>query len=385
MTGVDWLIVVFTALLAIFGYSQGFIVGLLSLVGFVVGAFLGTRLAPLILPGGSHSQYAPVFGLLGALLGGGALATGLEGVGSRLRSAVSLPGLRTLDGLFGAALTACMALGIAWVIGAVAVQSVGSRPLRADIQRSAILRELNDLLPPSGSILHVLARIDQLPSVHGPVAAVPAPTRGILATPGVKAAGASVVRVVGTACGLGVEGSGWVAGSQLVVTNAHVVAGEGDTHVQVRGAGPGLPAHAVLFDPHDDIAVLAVAGLHAPALSLTADPRPGTAAGILGYPLDGAFDREPGRIGDTQSVSTEDAYGNGPVVRSVTSLRGRVRPGNSGGPIVDAAGHVLATVFAALTGPVHSGGFAVPNAIVEQGLRLARSRRASVSTRQCAG
>jgi S1-C subfamily serine protease len=284
-------------------------------------------------------------------------------------------------------LTACVGLGIAWIIGAIAVQSAGSQNLRGDIQRSAILRGLNELLPPSGPILNALSRFDPLPSVRGPAADVPAPQRGILATPGVRDARPSVVRVVGTACGLGIEGSGWVAGPGLVVTNAHVVAGETDTVVQIGGASPGLPARAVAFDPHDDIAVLRVAALHEPALKLEPNPRSGTAAAILGYPLDGPFDAEPGRLGQTQVVNTEDAYGNGPIQRSITSLRGKVRPGNSGGPMVDAAGSVVATVFAAITGAGGGsrGGFAVPNALVSTQLGIARSRNHAVSTQGCAG
>jgi S1-C subfamily serine protease len=396
VTTIDWLIVGFTALLAFYGYLQGFIVGALSLAGFAVGAFLGTRLGPLLLPSGSHSQYAPVFGLVGALLAGGMLASGLEGVGLRARSALRLPGVRAVDGLLGAALTACVGLGIAWIVGAVALQSTGSRPLRKDIQRSAILTELNQLLPPSGPILHALARFDPLPSVRGPAAEVPAPTRGILATPGVRAARRGVVRVLGSACGLGVEGSGWIAGHDLVVTNAHVVAGETDTTVQPQGQTPGLPAQAVMFDPHDDVAVLRVPGLTGTQLKLAAAPRAGTAAGILGYPLDGPYDARPGRLGQTRAVQTEDAYGNGPVLRSIASLRGRVRPGNSGGPMVDAAGHVVATVFAAITNgsssggaspsssSSSSGGFAVPNAIVGRKLRAA-ARGGTVGTGACAG
>jgi S1-C subfamily serine protease len=365
VTWVDWLIVAFTALLAIYGYVQGFIVGVLSLIGFALGAFIGTRLAPLVLSGGAHSQYAPLFGLLGALIAGGVLASGFEGLGLRARAVLRLPGLRTVDGMLGAALTACVGLGIAWIVGAIALQSTGSRPLRADIQRSAILSELNQLLPPSGPILHALARFDPLPSVRGPEANVPAPATGIVATPAVKAAAHSVVRVVGTACGLGIEGSGWVAGPDTVVTNAHVVAGEQDTVVEPGGDAPGLPARALVFDPHDDIAVLHVPRLNRAPLSLASDPAPGTSAAILGYPLDGPFDVEPGRIGQTQVVSTEDAYGNGPVLRSITSLRGRVRPGNSGGPMVDGSGHVVATVFAAIVGSGNGeGGFAVPNALV---------------------
>jgi S1-C subfamily serine protease len=385
VTGVDWLIVAFAALLALYGYMQGFIVGVLSLAGFAIGAFLGTRLAPLILPSGSRSPYAPLFGLLGALVAGGVLASGFEGLGVHARAALRLPGLRTVDGLLGAALTACVGLGIAWIVGAVALQSSGSRPLREDIQRSAILSELDQLLPPSGPILHALARFDPLPSVRGPAADVPPPTVGILAAPAVRRAARSVVRVVGTACGLGIEGSGWVAGHDLVVTNAHVVAGENDTVVEPGGASPGLAARVLDFDPRDDVAVLSVPGLNEPTLPLAADPRPGIAAAILGYPLDGPFDAEPGRIGQTREVSTEDAYGRGPVLRSITSLRGRVRPGNSGGPMVDQAGQVVATVFAAIVGSSSGeGGFAVPNALVRQQLAVA-ARNQTVSTGPCAG
>ncbi|MBV9424982.1 MAG: MarP family serine protease [Solirubrobacterales bacterium] len=387
MTAIDWLIVAFTVLLAFYGYMQGFIVGVMSLVGFAIGAFLGTRLGPLLLPGGSHSQYAPLFGLVGALLAGGVLASGFEGIGVAARRTLRLPGLRAVDGLFGAVLTACVGLGIAWIVGAIALQSANNQQLRRDIQQSAILGELNDLLPPSGPILHALARFDPLPSVRGPAAQVKAPPSGIVAAPAVVAAHGSVVRIVGTACGLGIEGSGWIAAPGLVVTNAHVVAGETDEVAQPGGAAPGIPAEAVAFDPHNDVAVLRVTGLTGRPLPLASDPRPGTAAAILGYPLDGPFDSEPGRIGQTQDVSTEDAYGNGPVVRSITSLRGLVRPGNSGGPMVDKAESVVATVFAAITSGSASGpgGFAVPNAIVRHELAVAKANAGPVSTGACAG
>jgi S1-C subfamily serine protease len=386
VTAIDWLIVGFTVLLAFYGYVQGFIVGALSLVGFALGAFAGTHLGPLLLPTGSRSQYAPLFGLVGALLAGGMLASGFEGLGVHARAALRLPGLRTMDGRLGAALTACVGLGIAWIVGAVALDSSGSQPLRRDIQRSAILSELNQLLPPSGTILHALARFDPLPSVRGPAADVPKPTRGILATPGVRAARGSVVRILGTACGLGIEGSGWVAAPGIVITNAHVVAGESDTTVQVGGHPPGLPATAIDFDPHDDVAILRVHGLAVRALSLAPNPQAGTPAAILGYPLDGAFDEEPGRIGHTQQVSTEDAYGNGPVLRSITSLRGLVRPGNSGGPMIDSAGRVVATVFAAVTGSGHGqGGFAVPNALIRKQLQKALAGQGAAGTGSCAG
>jgi S1-C subfamily serine protease len=341
--------------------------------------------APLLLSDGAHSPYAPLFGLLGGLVVGVVLASSLEGVAGRARGALRLPGLRTIDGLLGAVLTACIGLSIAWIVGAVAVQSSGSAPLRADIQRSAILTELDRILPPSGPILDALARLDPLPAVRGPEADVAAPTSGIVAAAAVRSAGHSVVRIFGAACSLGIEGSGWVAAPGLVVTNAHVVAGETDTQVQVGGVGQSLGAQVVDFDVHDDIAILRVPGLSLAVLPLATAPRSGTEAAILGYPLDGSFNAQAGRIGQTAVVSTENAYGEGPVLRSITPLRGLVRPGNSGGPLVDAAGQVVATVFAALTGSPRPGGFAVPNSVVRAQLRAAAQQSGAVRSGHCAG
>lgn len=384
MTAVDWVLVAFTAVLAFYGYAQGFIVGALSLAGFVVGAFIGTRFAPLLLSQGDRSPYAPLFGLGGALLAGGALASGLEGVGARLRAVMRFPGLRTVDGVMGALLTACVGLGIAWIVGAVALDAPVSAPLRADIRGSTILRTLDQLLPPYGPILDALARIDPLPTVQGPRANVPAPNRRILQTAAVRGARRSVVRISGTACGLGVEGSGWVAAPGIVVTNAHVVAGESDTTVEPGGVGPSYPASVLLFDVNNDVAILRVPGLGLPTLRLAGQAPSGRAAAILGYPLDGPFNAQPGRLGQTETAVTQNAYGQGHVLRSITALRGLVRPGNSGGPLVGAHGEVLATVFAALTGTARSGGFAVPNRIVSSDLHLALSRDKVVATGGCA-
>ena len=129
-----------------------------------------------------------------------------------------------------------LGLLLAWAFGAAALNSPGpgERDLRHALQSSRILTALNDVLPPSGPLLNVLRRIDPTPTVRGPNANVRAPEPAIAHDPEVQRAGDSVVKVLGTACGLGVEGSGWVAGPGLVVTNAHVVAGEDDTTVTLR-------------------------------------------------------------------------------------------------------------------------------------------------------
>jgi len=269
-------------------------------------------------------------------------------------------------------------------VAAVVAQTPSQAQLRADIQRSAILRELNLLLPPSGPILGALARLDPLPSIQGPSPDVAPPVAQIAHTLGVREASRSVVRVLGTACGLAIEGSGWVAAPDVVVTNAHVVAGEQDTTVEAGGRSPSLPARLIAFEPADDLAVLSVSGLDAPSLSLEPNPASGTAGAILGYPENGPFDVQPGRIGRTQEVLTDNAYGQGPVTRLLTPLRGVVRPGNSGGPLVDSVGRVLTTVFAGTVGGAPAGGYGVANSTVATVLAAARaSAGEEVSTESC--
>jgi len=382
MTTLDWLIAAATVLFAVNGYLRGFIVGALSLSGFVVGAIIGTRIADALLPAGSSSPYAPVFGLLGAVIAGATLAIGMEGFGTRLRRGLRLPFLGVVDGIAGAALSAAVALGVAWVLGVIVLSLPGGDAFRGDVERSAILRHLDELMPPSGVVLNALARIDPLPDIVGSGVPVAPPPRLVEQTRALTRAAGSVVRVVGTACGLGIEGSGWVAGRDEVVTNAHVVAGETDTTVEVDGQDSSLQATVVLFDPRNDLAILRVHGLGLTPLTLAHDPAAGHAGVILGYPLDGPFDAQSARIGETTDVVTQDAYGRGPVTRLLTSVRGLIRPGNSGGPVLDDAGRVLTTVFAATTSPGPHGGYGVADATVRHDLAQAGG---PVSTEGCTG
>jgi S1-C subfamily serine protease len=243
-----------------------------------------------------------------------------------------------------------------------------------------VLRQLNAALPPSGPILNALARFDPFPRIRGPEVNVPPPATGIARDPEVAAAAGGVVKIHGNACGLGIAGSGWVAGPDVVVTNAHVVAGQDETEVQVRGTGPELDAVPVHFDSRNDVAVLRVSGLEARELPLAPSAPAGIQGAILGFPQDGPYDVRPARLGETQTAISQDAYGNGPVNRTITGFRGRVREGNSGGPIVDGAGRVVTTVFASTVGGP-PGGYGVPNSIVAGALRRAGNGR--VDTGPC--
>jgi S1-C subfamily serine protease len=377
VTWVDWAVVAFAALLAIRGAQQGFVAGALSLLGFVVGAVVGGRLGSAVLQSGSHSRYAPLIAL-----GGGILlvvlfqALGLR-IGLELRSEVlRIPELRSLDTAGGVLLGAATGLFLAWVVGVVALQLPGQTALRRDVQRSFVLRQLNSLLPPS-TLLQALARFDPFPAIGGPSAQVPPPSPQVLRLPGVRAAAPSVVRILGTACGLGIEGSGWVAAPETVVTAAHVVAGEDDTTVNPNGSNAELRAQVIGFDPTNDIAVLRVPGLGRRPLRLV-NARPGASVAVLGFPEDGPFNATPARIGTTITALSTDAYGRGPVSRAVTSLRGTLRHGDSGGPAVDGNGAVETVVFASRVG---GGGFGVASSAVRNDLANAKG---PVSTGACA-
>jgi S1-C subfamily serine protease len=358
--------------MAAVGYDRGLIRSALPLAGFLAGAVLGGRLGPALLSGGSESAYAPVITLVCGLILGAILALAMEGAAEALRPAVR-PGSMAAraDGVGGAVLLAALALVLAWAAGAVTLHapgSTGARDLRAAIQRSKVLGELNEVLPPSGPLLNILRRVDPTPAIKGPEADVAPPSRGIARDPDVDRAGDSVVKILGTACGLGVEGSGWVAAPGIVVTNAHVVAGEDDTSVTPRAGGSGLDATVVHYEPRNDLAILRVSGIDATPLQLAPEVAKGTDGAVLGYPENGPFTISPARVGGTGEVLSQDSYGRGPVRRLMTPFRGVVHSGNSGGPAVDGSGQVLTTVFAAQQGGGPPGGLGVPNEIVRDAL-----------------
>jgi S1-C subfamily serine protease len=376
VTTVDWIALAFVAVTGVLGLKKGLIASALSLAGIVVGAIVGARLAPHLLTGGSASPYTPLAGLAGAAVCAVLLETAGTIAGSTLRGSLPLRPLRTLDSLGGLVVGGAAGLALIWVVGASALLVPGQTALRRGAQDSLVLRHLYERVPPA-RFMRLLARVDPFPAIAGPESPVEPPDPALLRSPGVRQAAPSVVRVLGTACGLQIAGSGWVAKPTLVVTAAHVVAGQKGTSVEKPGSDKKFDATVVAFDARNDIAVLRVHRLGLRALP-TAIPKAGTAVAIVGYPSNGPLAAVPGRLGPTTEVLSEDAYGHGPVPRRITSVRGNVRHGNSGGPTVDARGAVETTMFAARLGS--EGGFGVPSDIVRNALRHARG---PVSTGDC--
>ena len=375
----DWVAIAIVLVAAVGGLRRGLVLSAFSLVGLAGGAYVGSRVAPHVLHGGASSTWTPVAGLVGAVVGAMLLQFGALAAGSFIRGGMRLTALRLIDSAGGLLLGGAIGLAIVWVGASAALLSPGETRLRQEVERSAIVKQLDAALPPR-TLLNLLARIDPFPSIVGPQAPSLPPSSGVLRDPSIRAAATRVVKVLGTACGVGIEGSGWFAGRDLIVTAAHVVAGEGNTSVRIPDDQlPSRPAVVVVFDVHNDIAVLRVEGVGLRPLQM-ADPRSGASVAILGYPLDGGLRGTPGRIGRTATVLTQDALGHGPVARTITAVAGRVEHGDSGGPAVDAGGRVQSTIFAARLGS--ASGYGVPPSVVAGD--LARAGRHSVSTGACA-
>jgi trypsin-like peptidase/colicin V production protein len=374
----DGIAIVIVLIAAFGGMRRGLVLSAFSLVGLAAGAYVGSRIAPHVLHGGSTSTWTPVAGLVGAVVGAMLLQFAALLAGSFIRGGLRPTPLRLIDTAGGLVLGTAIGLAIVWVGASVALLSPGETRIRAEVERSAIVKQLDAALPPR-TLLNLLARIDPFPSIVGPRPPSLPPSKGVLRDPSIRDATTRVVKVIGTACGVGVEGTGWVAANDLVVTAAHVVAGEENTTIRIPGQVLPRLADVVVFDVHNDVAVLHVEGLGLRPLPL-ADPRSGAAVAIIGYPLDGGLRATPGRIGLTATVLTQDALGHGPVARTITAVAGEVEHGDSGGPAVDAAGRVQSSIFAARLGS--ASGYGVPPSIVRDDLARAGTQR--VSTGACA-
>jgi S1-C subfamily serine protease len=377
----DLLIVLFVLFLVWRGARTGFLASALSLVGVVVGAALGSRLVPAFLGGNGDLVFGSIitlasimaFAVLGDVLA--------RAAGGYLSQKITTPTSEALDRAGGAILGAALSLTVVWVAATFALGTPLLSPLHPAMQESRVLGVLNEQMP-SRLLTQAVSRLDPIPRFRGPEANVAEPDLSIANDPDVLAATSRVVRVSGVACGYGVEGSGWVAAPNLVVTNAHVVAGEITTQVQPDGLAMPLPAKVMVFDEKNDIAVLRVNDLHLQPLAL-AEPQDNEPVAILGFPENGPFDIRAGRVGDTQRVISNDAYNRGPVERTVTSFKGFVRPGNSGGPAVNAEGAVVATVFASRADSDNAG-YGIPASLVQQLVDLAGARRTPINTKECA-
>ena len=364
MSWIDPLVLLWAAFAGLVGYQRGLSAQALSLVGLGLGALAGSRLAPFFLPGGSRSPWVPFASLVGAIVCAVAFQLAAIALGDRLRRRVEEGPLRLADAAGGIVLGATIGLAIAWLAAVAALQVQGSA-LRRTVQDSAVLSGLVDAVPPD-AVLQAIARFDPLPLLAlPPDLQLPPPDGSVQRSPVTRIVGASVVKVLSIACGTGSQGSGWIVVTGFVATNAHVIAGQEQTKV-IAPNGHVVPAFPVYVDAEDDVALLAAPGLATPPLEVAGTLTDGEEVVLLGYPQDGPLTATAATAGLPRKLLAPDAYGEGRSLRTIVPLRGPVRRGESGGPVVDADGRVVAMMFASTRDG--DAGFAVPVAEVLAGL-----------------
>ncbi len=391
MNLLDWLLVLLVLTYALSGYWQGFITGAFATLGLLLGGLLGVWLAPVALGDAEPSVLVSLGALFIVILCASLGQALLQFAGARIRSRITWQPARAVDAIGGAALSAGAVLLVAWALG-VAVSGSGIAGITGLVRSSAVLAKVDQLLPDSadsalGAFNDVVGSgfFPQYLDPFAPERIVevgPGPQR-LLTDPDVEDAQASVLKIRGSNdCGRGVEGSGFVYTEGRVMTNAHVVAGVDEPQVEI--GGDTVAAEVVHYDPDLDVAVLALdtSGLPSLAFDQQVEARDGVA--ILGYPLDGPYDVQPGRVRAEQRLRSPDIYGDGSVLRQVFSIRGLVRPGNSGGPIVTSAGDVAGVVFAASVQDKDTG-YALTAEQVSGSAAAGASTSAPVSTGDCAG
>jgi S1-C subfamily serine protease len=371
----DVLLLLGVAAFAVLGAHRGLAAQALSLGGLALGAVLGSIIAPHLFS--ENSAWLPVAGLLGAVVGAFLLSIAARALARPVRAFLAVhPPFGTIDRIGGVALGALIALAVAWLLAVLALYQP-ALGLREQVRGSTILPRLLSAVPPE-KVLQALNRFDPLPLLPGLAEPLPPPDPSVLESPGAKAAAGSVVKLQGTACGLGTQGSGWVVQPGLIATNVHVVAGHQSTRVLAPG-GQVTSARTVYIDATNDIALLRAPALAARSLATSTRDDRSQEVALLGYPRNGPLTSTAGTAGPARTVLSPDAYGEGTRARVVVPLRGSVQPGESGGPVVDRRGRVVAMIFGGTRN--RKGGYAVPVGLVLDA--AADNPRRSVPTGPC--
>jgi len=389
----DLILIVLAAAFAVAGYRQGFIVGVLSFVGFLGGAAIGAAIAPglarfIVKTASQQAVFAIVAVFLAAVTG--QLIASVAG--AALRSRLTWRPVALLDSVGGAGVSVVSVLLIAWFIGS-AVANAPFPSVAKQVNRSMVLRGVDRFMPSAAhtmfSDFRRLLATGPYTQVFGSLGVegapnVPAPDSAVLNSRGLARDRRSIVKIIGWApsCLRQLEGSGFVISPQHVLTNAHVVAGVTRGPVVSDHGKGSFTAHVVLYDPRRDVAVLYVPGLRARPLHFSGTASRGSDAIVAGYPEDMGFRAVAARVGNKSPATGPDIYQDSQVVRQIYSVRAVVLPGNSGGPLLAPDGDVYGVVFAAAVS-VSDTGYALTAHEVAADVRNGLTATRPVSTQRC--
>jgi S1-C subfamily serine protease len=390
VNALDIVVVVLLLAYAVSGYWQGFITGAFATTGLLLGGLLGILVAPQVFGDSNPSVWVSLGALFLVLIGASFGQALFQVVGARIRDRIPWQPIRAVDAVGGSVLSAAAVLVVAWALG-VAVSGAGLPWVSEQVRNSSVLASVDRVVPDrAGSVLDSFNRVvgsSFFPTYLEPFAPeriveVGPPPPEIAGRPGVVAAEASVVKIRGeNSCGRGVEGTGFLYQPGRVMTNAHVVAGVDQPRIQVDGGE--VEAQVVHYDPDIDVAVLAVENLDRPHLSFEREAESRDVGAVLGYPQDGPYNVQGARIRSEQRLRSNDIYGQDAVIREVYAVRGLIRPGNSGGPMVSPQGDVYGVVFAASVTDRETGYVLTADQVAEAAAR-GISNSSAVSTGPCA-
>jgi S1-C subfamily serine protease len=392
----DLILLVLIAAFAVAGYRQGFIIGVLSLTGFVLGVAGGALIAPGIAHALAKSLSVQAFVAIVVVFAGAVVGMLVaSGIGVAVRSRLTGRPATLADSLGGAAVNVAAVLIVAWLIGSF-MASAQFPAIARQISNSVVLRTMDSVMPRSVLYLPVFPQLHSLLSngVYSQVfsaigeeasLSVGPPNQTVLASAAVIRDKPSIVKIMGVAnsCELRIEGSGFVISPQHVLTNAHVVAGVTDGPV-VDADGQSYNAKVVLYDPERDLAVLDVPGLAEPPLRFADSAPAGASAIVGGYPLDEPLKMVAARVGLSVLATGPNIYGTEVVNRSIYPIEAPIEPGNSGGPLLATDGRVYGVVFAAST-VITDRGYALTASEVKSDATAGSHRYSSVSTQACQG
>lgn len=401
MNVLDILLLVAAVWFAIVGYRQGFVVGILSVIGFLGGGLVAVYLLPVIWSALTDDSEVSTSAAIVAVVivivcasVGQAFTTHL---GNKLRRFITWSPARALDATGGALVNVVAMLLVAWLIGS-ALAGTSLPTLGKEVRNSKVLLGVSRVMPDQANtwftdFSSVLAQ-NGLPQVFSPFANEPItevrpPDPALVGSPVAARAKQSIVKVVGTApsCGKVLEGTGFVFDERRVMTNAHVVGGVDEPTVQIGGEGRLYDAKVVLYDWERDIAVLDVPDLKVRPLEFAdfedGDARSGDSAIVAGFPENGSYDVRSARIRGRINANGPDIYHRGTVRRDVYSLFATVRQGNSGGPLLTTDGKVYGVIFARSLDDADTG-YALTADEIREDITLGRTANQQVDSQGCA-
>jgi S1-C subfamily serine protease len=387
-TLIDFFILIAVVFAISSGYRRGFWLSLAQYAGLVLGVVVGAALAPLAMNAiNLHNATGRSLAAILILIVAGTIGSSIGyWVGAPIRLRIlARPQSGRLDSLAGAVFSAAAVLSVSWFLG-LSLARVPSPALSGAIQRSAVLRTLDGIAPRPPAFLAqvqtIIAGVN-FPSAFSGLEPTPSslPLPSSADTPGIRTASSETLRIKGYGCGGIVYGSGFPIGPRMVLTNAHVVAGTQGTTVQ-SNSGVSQGARVVLFDPGRDVAILYVPRLALPALPQgVGDAR--TQGAAIGYPGGGDEQTSPAVIDGQVRAQGRDIYGQNLVERDIWIVEAAVRPGNSGGPLVDLSGRVLGVIFAASTSNPGQA-YALTDAEVQPDIDAGQGRTQAMEVGSCA-